>query len=70
MTDITHIAMPQFISPVRRKRARRFWGTISAAMLQTSRWLETRSQAQADAALRRAHPYRTERPNVRGWHCD
>jgi len=38
-----------------RRRARRFWGTMGAAMTQTSRWLEERSCARADAAIRQAH---------------
>jgi hypothetical protein len=37
-----------------RRKARRFWGTMGAAMTQTSRWLDERSVIRADAALRRA----------------
>ena len=40
-----------------RKQARRFWGAMGAAMRQTSRLLDTRRDARADATIRRALGY-------------
>ena len=40
-----------------RKQARRFFGSMGAAMRRTSRWLDTRHNERADAAIRRAHGY-------------
>jgi hypothetical protein len=42
-----------------RKQARRFFGTMGAAMRRTSRWMEARSNARADAVIRRAHAFAT-----------
>ena len=38
-----------------RKQARRFYGTMGAAMRRTSRWLEARRDERTDATIRRAH---------------
>jgi hypothetical protein len=48
-------------SIVARKQARRFFGTMGAAMRRTSRWMEARSNARADAIIRRAHGFTTVR---------
>ena len=40
-----------------RKQARRFFGTMGAAMRRTSRVLETRRNERTDYAIRRAHGY-------------
>jgi hypothetical protein len=40
-----------------RKQARRFFGTMGAAMRRTSRALETRRNERTDATIRRAHGY-------------
>jgi hypothetical protein len=40
-----------------RKQARRFYGTMGAAMRRTSRWLEARRNERTDATIRRAHGY-------------
>ena len=37
-----------------RKQARRFFGTMGAAMRCTSRWTEPRRNARVDAVIRRA----------------
>jgi hypothetical protein len=44
-----------------RKQARRFYGTMGAAMRRTSRWLEDRRNERTDAAIRRAHGYSEDR---------
>jgi hypothetical protein len=50
-----------------RKHARRFFGTMGAAMRRTSRWVETRSHARADAVIRRAHVFATVKFDARMW---
>ncbi len=40
-----------------RKQARRFFGTMGAAMRRTSRWLDTRQNERADVVIRRAHSF-------------
>ncbi len=44
-----------------RKQARRFYGTMGAAMRRTSRWLEARRDEQNDVTIRRAHGYPEDR---------
>jgi hypothetical protein len=44
-----------------RKQARRFYGTMGAAMRRTSRWLEARRNDRTDATIRRAHGYPEDR---------
>jgi hypothetical protein len=38
-----------------RKQARRFFGTMGAAMRRTSRWLDNRQNERADVMIRRTH---------------
>ena len=38
-----------------RKQARRFFGTMGAAMRRTSRWLDTRQSERADLVVRRTY---------------
>ena len=40
-----------------RKQARRFFGTMGAAMRRTSRYLETRRNERTDQTIRRALGY-------------
>ncbi len=40
-----------------RKQARRFFGSMGATMRRTSRWHDTRRDARADVAIRRAYGY-------------
>jgi len=40
-----------------RKQARRFYGTMGAAMRRTSRYLETRRNERADVTIRRTHEF-------------
>jgi hypothetical protein len=40
-----------------RKQARRFYGTMGAAMRRTSRWLEAPRNERTDVTLRRMHGY-------------
>jgi hypothetical protein len=40
-----------------RKQARRFFGTMGAAMRRTSRALETRRNERTDYTIRRAHGF-------------
>ena len=44
-----------------RKQARRFFGTMGAAMRRTSRYLETRRNERTDATIRRAFGYPVDR---------
>jgi hypothetical protein len=44
-------------STASRRQARRFFGSMGATMRRTSRWLDTRRNARADATIRRAHGY-------------
>lgn len=48
-----------------RKHARRFFGTMGAAMRRTSRWMEAQSNARADAVIRRAHAFATAKFDAR-----
>ena len=40
-----------------RKQARRFYGTMGAAMRRTSRYLETRRNERTDVTIRRTHEF-------------
>lgn len=44
-----------------RKQARRFYGTMGAAMRRTSRWLEAQRGARTDAPLRSTRSYPDDR---------
>jgi hypothetical protein len=44
-----------------RKQARRFYGTMGAAMRRTTRWLEARRDERIDATIRRSHGYPEDR---------
>lgn len=44
-------------STISRRQARRFFGSMGATMRRTSRWLDTRRDARADATMRRALGY-------------
>jgi len=44
-----------------RKQARRFYGTMGAAMRRTSRWLEAPHSERTDVILRRMHGYSESR---------
>jgi hypothetical protein len=50
-----------------RKQARRFFGTMGAAMRRTSRWMEARRDARADAVVRRGHGLMTVKFDARVW---
>jgi len=48
-------------SSAARKQARRFYGTMGAAMRRTSRWLDVRGIERTDATIRRAYGYPEDR---------
>jgi hypothetical protein len=50
-----------------RKQARRFFGTMGAAMRRTSRWLETRQSERADLVIRRTYSVFSVPADARMW---
>ena len=50
-----------------RKQARRFFGTMGAAMRRTSRWLETRQNERADIVIRRTYSVFSVPADARMW---
>ena len=44
-----------------RKQARRFYGTMGAAMRRTTRWTDSRRNEGIDALIRRMHGYPEDR---------
>jgi hypothetical protein len=50
-----------------RKQARRFFGTMGAAMRRTSRWLETRQNERAELAIRRTYSVFSVPADARMW---
>jgi hypothetical protein len=50
-----------------RKQARRFFGTMGAAMRRTARWLETRQNERADIVIRRTYSVFSVPADARMW---
>ena len=50
-----------------RKQARRFFGTMGAAMRRTSRWLDTRQNERADVVIRRTYSIFSVPADARMW---
>ena len=50
-----------------RKQARRFFGTMGAAMRRTSRWLETRQNERAELVIRRTYSVFSVPADARMW---
>ena len=48
-----------------RKQARRFYGTMGAAMRRTSRWLDARRTERTDVMIRHAYVYPEDRGLMR-----
>ena len=53
-----------------RKQARRFFGTMGAAMRRTSRWLDTRQNERADVVIRRTYSIFSVPADARMWRAD
>ena len=56
MFDVARPYRPPHDAAARRKRARRFWGTMAGALRKTSDLMSERTQARANGALL---PFRT-----------
>jgi hypothetical protein len=50
-----------------RRQARRFFGTMGAAMRRTSRWLESRQNERADIVIRRTYSLFSVPADARIW---